>query len=115
MLLVGTVIGADFLYTDFTRKTNVYVPLNNVKDNDILFFYRDDCSSCKKIFQQVLHEKIIKRRSIKFINMNNKKNQKYIERFQIRTVPIFLKRKKDNKYTMYIGSSQKILNRVFEK
>lgn len=64
-------------------------------------FYKDTCPDCKRIFMEVYLCKLIKP-GICLVNLNNPQNQKYIERYRLKTVPTTV-----NKGRRYSGTNYK--------
>ncbi len=112
VLVVGILISADYLYTQNVRDRKEYVSLANVKNDEILFFYRDDCPHCRKVFPRVLHAKVVGGKKIKLINMNQQKNRKYISKYDLVTVPTYLKKNKKGRYVMYTGTAKSTLDEI---
>lgn len=83
--IVGIVgIGFDFYQTEHSKAV-----ITRIKEDKINFFYRDDCKDCKKIFNQIYLHNFF-HRDIQFVNLNQKQNRKYIEDYNIRSVPTFI-------------------------
>ncbi len=61
------------------------------KKRSVLFFYRDDCGDCQKIFEQVYNLSQKNPGKVQFINTNNKKNhEKYLTKYSVKYVPTFI-------------------------
>lgn len=61
------------------------------KKKSVLFFYRDNCPDCKKIFGQVYDVAQKNPGKVQFINTNNKKNhEKYLTKYKVEYVPTFI-------------------------
>lgn len=71
-------------------------------DQKILFFYRDDCPDCKRVFKQVYLLGSIKGEPIT-INLNQEKNRKYISAYNIDQVPTIIQKNEEKRYE---GSSE---------
>ena len=71
------------------EKERISVKLTNTQ-NVTLFFYRDDCRDCQKVFDDVYWQKISGQKLI-FINMNNQSNRRYIGKYDLVSVPTFIK------------------------
>lgn len=69
--------------------------------NKAVVFYRDDCSDCRKIYPSLYIHNIV-HHDIVFVNMNNMKNKKYIEKYNLKEVPTIIKDKKS-----YVGTNRK--------
>lgn len=82
---------------------------------EYLFFYRDDCPSCKKIFKHMVVERDIYRKPIKFINTNQIKNRKYIGEFEINYVPTIVKIRYGKKMNSYTGTNLYEINSLLDK
>lgn len=82
--------------------------ISTIKDDKINFFYRDDCKDCKKVFNQVYMHNFF-HRDIKFINLNQEKNRKYIDEYNIHTIPTFIHKNK-----AYAGTNKKKIEQFFK-
>lgn len=71
-------------------------------DQKTLFFYRDDCPDCKRVFKQVYLLGSIKGEPIT-INLNQEKNRKYISAYNIDQVPTIIQKDEEKRYE---GSSE---------
>ena len=85
-------------YINYVEKKREPVAVTK-KTNKVLFFYRDDCSDCQSIFHQIYWKNFISR-DVEFINMNESSNRKYIEEYNLVSVPTFVH---DNK--QYAGTN----------
>ena len=74
---------------NFYRTEHSQVPIKSIDKDKIQLFYRDDCPDCKKIFKQVYLHNLINH-DVQFINLNQEKNRKYIDEYNIHTVPTFI-------------------------
>lgn len=74
---------------NFYRTEHSQVPIKSIDKDKIQLFYRDDCPDCKKIFIQIYLHNLINR-DVQFINLNQEKNRKYIDEYNIHTVPTFI-------------------------
>lgn len=89
------IIGAGTnLFLESQERMQSVVDLKNV-DEETLFFYRDDCPDCQKIFKQVYLSGVISGEQ-KNINLNQEKNRKYISYYKIDQVPTIIQ--KDKRY-----------------
>ena len=90
------------------------------KKTSLIFFYKDDCKYCNKIFINVLAEKEMNKVNIQFVNLNSKYNHdRYKGEYLISAVPTFVLLNKDGKETeRYVGSDmskiQKLIDQVKE-
>lgn len=89
LLILFSCVAATIFYLDFQEKKQEVVQVENVKKGTI-FFYRDDCPDCQKIFKQVFILGAIDGNQ-KNINLNQEKNRKYISDFNIDQVPTIFK------------------------
>ncbi|MFK5706239.1 thioredoxin [Ligilactobacillus sp. LYQ139] len=64
-------------------------------------FYKDTCPDCQHVFMEVYLCKLIKHK-ICLVNLNNPHNRKYINRYQLKTVPTMV-----NKGHRYSGTNYK--------
>lgn len=89
-------IGHNYINYVEKKREPVAVPK---KTDKVMFFYRDDCSDCQSIFHQIYWKNFISR-DVEFINMNESSNRKYIEEYNLVSVPTFVH---DNK--QYAGTN----------
>lgn len=77
------------------------------KEPSIIFFYRSDCPDCHKIFKKVYWAEI-KGVPLQLVNLRNTSNRKYIEEYNLKTVPTFvLTNKKGAETRRYSGTNFK--------
>lgn len=76
---------------DVTARENNRQSVVIKKKQSVLFFYRDDCGDCQKIFEQVYNLSQKNPGKVQFINTNNKKNhEKYLTKYSVKYVPTFI-------------------------
>lgn len=80
---------AGFIVYDRHQTESSTAVVSTIKEDKINFFYRDDCKDCKKVFNQVYMHNLINH-DVQFINLNQEKNRKYIDEYNIHTVPTFI-------------------------
>lgn len=98
LITIALLVGYGYLvYQEKNRNT---IELKNTRDV-MLFFYRDDCKDCQKIFRDVYFQKLRGRKVI-LINMNNYKNRRYAKEYRIYSVPTCIKNNQK-----YVGSNWK--------
>lgn len=85
------------------------------KEKSVIFFYRDNCPDCQKIFAQVYNAS--KKRSIQFVNTNNQENRDaYLKKYQIQYVPTFVLTDKYGKEVgRYIGTDKKKIEQILSE
>lgn len=93
LFFLALLLFACFIVYDRNQTENSKVVVNTIKEDKINFFYRDDCKDCKKVFNQVYMHNFF-HRDIEFINLNQEKNRKYIDEYNIHTVPTFIQKNK---------------------
>lgn len=108
IMIVIVLILSGQLMIQHQEKKRTPVKLADTRDIT-LFFYRDDCSDCQKIFDDVYWEKISGQKLI-FINMNNQSNRQYIEKYDLVSVPTFIKNHK-----RYAGTNLKKINQLIQR
>lgn len=111
IVMVGTLMSSDYFITINTRDKQEYVAIKAPKDGEIIFFYRDDCPHCRKVFPDVFHEKKLGK-NIKLVNMNNRRNRKYITQYYLKTVPSYAVYQKNGDYKLYHGTKKSTLKKV---
>ena len=89
LFLLVLLLFAGFIVYDRHQTESSTAVIRTIKEDKINFFYRDDCKDCKKVFNQVYMHNFF-HRDIEFINLNEKKNRKYIAEYNIHTVPNFI-------------------------
>ncbi|ADZ65003.1 thioredoxin domain-containing protein [Lactococcus lactis] len=89
ILLVLCIAGIAGIGFNFYQTEHSKAVITTIKEDKINFFYRDDCKDCKKIFKQVYLYNLINH-DVQFINLNQEKNRKYIDEYNIHTVPTFI-------------------------
>lgn len=72
------------------EKDKSFVDLSTTK-NETIVFYREDCKDCQKVFPY-LYFADVTGRNLKFVNLNNQKNRRYIDEYQLESVPTFVKK-----------------------
>lgn len=106
IVVLGVIIGfIGHNYVNYVEKQQPTVQISKGNDKTLVF-YRDDCSDCQKIFHQVywqgkLHNNIL------LINMNNRKNRQYIQKYHLTGVPTFI-----NGNNRYSGTDLKEIRKV---
>lgn len=85
------------------------------KEKSVLFFYRDNCPDCQKIFAQVYTASKIQK--VQFINTNNLENRdKYLGKYNIEYVPTFIVTDKNGKeQTRYTGTDSKKIKKILSE
>lgn len=87
------------------------------KKKSVLFFYRDNCPDCKKIFGQVYDVAKKNPGKVQFINTNNKKNhEKYLTKYKVEYVPAFIiLDDSGNEVSRYTGTNAKKITEQLKK
>lgn len=98
-------VSAVFIYLDHQEGKQDVVQLQNI-DQEVVFFYRDDCPDCQKIFNQVYLSGAASGDQIN-VNLKQEKNRKYISSYNIDQVPTII-----HKGKRYVGVKEinKFLN-----
>lgn len=94
-------------YINFVEKKQNVVTIDK-KKNKTLFFYRDDCKDCQKVFHHVYWKNVFNK-NIEFVNMNQKMNRKYIKEYDLKSVPSFV-----NKNEIYSGTKISDIDHIME-
>lgn len=86
------------------------------KKHSIVFFYRDDCPDCRKIFSQVLAGRD-GGLPIQFVNTNNQTNKKkYLKKYNIKYVPTFIYLdKQGNEVDRYTGTNRTKIDEMLKR
>lgn len=66
-----------------------------------IVFYREDCPDCQQIFPYLYARKLVFN-DLVFVNMNSSENEKYIDRYSLKSVPTIVHGQK-----VYSGTSIK--------
>lgn len=109
-MIVVLLLGGQ-LIIQHQEKKRTPVKLTNTQ-NVTLFFYRDDCRDCQKVFDDVYWQKISGQKLI-FINMNSQSNRRYIGKYgkyDLVTVPTFIKN-----HHRYVGTNLSRINQVIRE
>lgn len=105
VLCIAGIVGIGF---NFYQTEHSKAVITTIKEDKINFFYRDDCPDCKKIFKQVYLHNLINH-DVQFINLNQEKNRKYIDEYNIHTVPTFIYKNK-----AYVGTDKTHLSKFLK-
>lgn len=89
ILLVFCIVGIIGVKFNYYQTEHSKAVITTIKEDKINFFYRDDCKDCKQVFNQVYMHNLL-HRDIEFINLNQEKNRRYIEAYNIHSVPTFI-------------------------
>lgn len=92
-------------YVNHVEKQRPIVTLAKHSDK-VLFFYRDDCPDCQSIFHQIYWHNVISHNII-LINMNQPQNRKYIQKYQLTSVPTLIHGKQ-----RYTGTNQQRIKQI---
>lgn len=86
------------------------------KKQSIIFFYRDDCPDCRKIFSQVLAGKD-GGLPIQFVNTNNQTNKKrYLKKYNVKYVPTFIYLdNQGNEIDRYTGTDRTKIDNILKR
>ena len=80
----------------------------------MVFFYRDDCPDCHKIFKTVYLAKQANA-PIQFVNLSGSQNRKYKSIYHLKTVPTFvLLNNQGTEITRYSGTNLKRVNNLLK-
>lgn len=101
VLLVSSVIGYKIGEKSFERRQD-YVNVSQ-KTTGIVFFYKDDCPDCQQIFPKVFRKSLIGQ-SVRYVNLNNSKNVKHINKYGLKSVPTFVRMNKGRVVESYSGT-----------
>lgn len=86
--LIALIMFVTHSYVDYVEAKQEVVTIS--EDNDkTLFFYRDDCADCQKIFHHVYWQNVFGK-DIEFINMNQDENIKYTTIYDLEELPTFI-------------------------
>ncbi|WP_041095831.1 thioredoxin family protein [Paucilactobacillus hokkaidonensis] len=106
IVVILAVLGfAGHSYVNHVEKEKTVVTLAK-HPKKVLFFYRDDCPDCQAIFHRIYWHNVISRNII-FINMNQPKNQHYIQKYQLTSVPTLIHGKQ-----RYSGTNQQRIKQI---
>ena len=108
IMMIVVLLLSGQLMIQYQEKERTPVKLTGTK-NVTLFFYRDDCRDCQKVFDDVYWQKISGQKLI-FINMNNQSNRRYIGKYDLVSVPTFIKN-----HHRYVGTNLSKINQVIRE
>ena len=84
-------------------------------ESAVVLFYKDDCSDCKSIFDQVMVKKDFSNTKVKLINLNNKANRYYIGKYNLKYVPTFMILRNGKEINRYTGVDKDKINIFFKE
>lgn len=95
-----------FFHNEYYRSNFKPVSPEEIDHASNVLFYKDNCPECKELLKESYIK--LKREGTVFVNMNNKENKKYREKYAIVFVPTLYMKEKE-----YIGKKdiQKQLNK----
>ncbi|WEV41277.1 thioredoxin family protein [Lactobacillus sp. ESL0681] len=77
-----------------------------------IFFYKDNCPACQRIFKTVYLEKFLKRKNIQIVNLNQVENRHYISEFDLHEVPTFIHYEFGQETNRYSGINKREIQEV---
>lgn len=104
MILISINAGINGLI-EFKENDRSIVELDQNESKKIVF-YRDDCPDCQKIFRQLYFHNTVHNDTI-FVNLNREENRKYIDNYQIESVPTIL-----NQGSRYEGTNKQKIRKI---
>ncbi|MGK0607107.1 thioredoxin [Enterococcus gilvus] len=109
-LFLGLVISGGVFDMKRTEKKREQVELSeSAVKGKLLFFYRDDCRDCQKIFAQVyVHARL--HQDVLFVNLNQAKKRRYIQTFDLRSVPTLVRGS-----TRVVGTKKAAIKKILEQ
>ncbi|EGP4894679.1 thioredoxin [Enterococcus faecium] len=69
----------------FKEKQEEVVKINPTEEQ-ILFFYKEDCKDCQRIFPVIYWHSFFKK-DVVYVNLSVKENQLYIQKYHLQEVP----------------------------
>lgn len=81
-------------------------------EDTTIFFYKDNCNQCRKIFEQVYLDKFLWHKNIQFVNLNQIENRHYISEFQLKSVPTFIHYFNEKKTKQYSGTDRNRIEKI---
>ncbi|WP_225362966.1 thioredoxin [Apilactobacillus quenuiae] len=105
MALIIVMVISGHCYVNYVEKQRKTVMISS-KKSQILFFYRDNCSDCQKVFHQVYWKSCFHHRII-LINMNQSHNHKYVAQYHLTSVPTIIHGKR-----RYTGTDMPTINKM---
>ncbi|MEW4403883.1 thioredoxin family protein [Enterococcus sp. AN402] len=107
VFLVFLIIGL-IGYGCFRQEKSLAV-VSSIQEEKIVFFYRDDCPDCQKVFLQVYLWDLL-HQDIQFINLNQEENWRFLSQYNVYSVPTFIYR--DHTYA---GTNRQAIGDFLEK
>lgn len=92
ILILGIGYFAGTIHIKQQMQQREVVNLNDSEDQKILF-YREDCPDCKRVFPNLYIKSLLDQELI-LVNLNQPKNRKYIQQYQLKEVPIIFNGKR---------------------
>lgn len=118
IILILLIIGGHFwlqnqilMYENSQPVVRLVEPKN---EDTTIFFYRNDCNQCKKIFKQIYLEKFLMHKNIQFVNLNQIQNRHYISEFQLQSVPTFIHYSHEKKTKQYSGTDRNMIRKIIK-
>lgn len=92
LLLLGiliSLIGGSIVRMNAFEKSKMPIELSSKTEKSVVF-YRDDCSECQSIFPLLYYHNLFKN-DLVFVNMNQPLNRRYIQKYNLKSVPTIVK------------------------
>lgn len=102
LVLQVSVIGYKMGEKSFERRQD-YINVSQ-KTTGIVLFYKDDCPDCQQIFPKIFRKSLIGQ-SVRYVNLNNSKNVKYINKYDLKSVPTFVRMNNGRIVESYSGTN----------
>lgn len=96
VILGVSACGSSLLVRQAHKEEIRRITVTAIPTKDPVVFYKDTCPDCRRIFLEVYLCKLIKPR-VCLVNLNDQQNQKYISRYQLKTVPTVINN--DHRYS----------------
>lgn len=112
-LIIVIGCGGYHLKNTIIQNNRAPITLSN-KENTVVFFYKDTCSDCRKIFNDVMFKKDFEHVNVKLVNLNNEKNKNYILKYNLHYVPTFITLRNGKEINRYTGTNMNKINTVFK-
>lgn len=110
--LVGVLVGLLIIFGLPYRSEYARNPVPELSKTGAVFFYRDDCPTCKQIYRTVYWQNKIRGLKVTQVNLVQGKNRHYISRFALKSVPTFVYVRHGKVVAQYSGTNLKQILKV---
>ena len=109
--VIGTLavaLGVSFFLLKSQMNQRNYIDLS-VQNPEVIVFYKDTCPTCQKLYPKIYLKTVRRLKMTVFVNLDAKKNRKYIKQYKLKKVPTVFNTKTKIRYA---GADLKKIDRV---